>query len=240
MTAFGIIGMGKMGQAISALLETEFKSEFHTFDRLTTENEAQLRGCEVVIEFTTPEAAHGIIWHCISSGVPIVSGTTGWQEYHLDSIKNLCRQMNGKFLYASNFSIGMNITFALNRKLAKIMDEFPRFNVHVTEKHHVHKKDSPSGTAHSLIEDIVENNSRYKGFELNKKMRDPEKIPVTTIREGEIKGYHEIVWNSGDEQILLSHEAYDRKIFAQGAILAATWLKDKKPGVYTMRDVIHL
>ena len=240
MTSFGIIGMGKMGQAIATLLESEFKKEYHAFDRLTPENEAQLRSCEVAIEFTTPEASPGIIRHCISSGVPVVSGTTGWHEYHLDSIKKLCREMNGKFLYASNFSIGMNITFALNRKLAMIMEKYPQFKVHITEKHHIHKKDSPSGTAHSLIEDIIENNPRYLGFELNDKKNDQEKIPVTASREGEIKGYHEVAWNSGDEQILLSHEAYDRKIFAQGAILAAIWLRDKKPGVYTMRDIIHV
>ena len=238
MASFGIVGMGKMGQAITALLEGPQKASFHTFNRLTTHNEHLLKDSEIVIEFTTPDAAPDIITHCINDGIPIVSGTTGWHEYHLETIKNLCKQKQGKFMYASNFSIGMNITFAVNRKLAMIMNEFPQFKPSMLEKHHIHKKDSPSGTAYSLLEDIFENNPRYTGFDLNSKSPDDSKIPVTAIREGEIKGYHEVRWNSGLEQILLSHEAYDRKIFAEGAILAATWLKKQKPGIYTMRDLI--
>ena len=240
MASFGIIGMGKMGHAIAALLEGNEKASFHTFNRLSPENEHLLKQCEAVIEFTTAEASPGIIEHCITSGIPIVSGTTGWQEYHLEQIKNVCRQHKGKFLYASNFSIGMNITFALNRKLAAIIDAFPQFKASILEKHHIHKKDSPSGTAYSLLEDIIENHSRYDGFNLNQPSSDPEKINVTAIREGEIKGYHEVTWNSGLEEIKISHEAFDRKIFAEGALLAAGWLKDKKPGVYTMKDIIGL
>ncbi len=240
MPPFGIIGIGQMGQAIIAILEAQQNIEFHSFSRLLPQNQALLESCEVVLEFTTPEAAPSIIRHCITSGIPVVSGTTGWQEYHLETIKNLCRQVNGKFLYASNFSIGMNITFALNRKLAVIMNDFPQFSVSLSEKHHIHKKDSPSGTAYTLIEDIIENNSRYTGFELNNEMVDSDCIPVTAIREGEVKGFHKVEWSSGLEQIDLSHQAYDRKIFAEGAIHAATWLKNKKPGVYTMRDIIQL
>ena len=240
MTKFGIIGMGKMGHAISDLLESDKKVTFHTFNRLSNENQHLLRECKVVIEFTTADAAPGIIEHCILSDVPIVSGTTGWQEYHLDNIKKICKKHHGKFLFASNFSIGMNITFALNRTLASIMESFPQFKASILEKHHIHKKDSPSGTAYSLLEDIIENHSAYNGFELNRPVSDEEKIPVTAIREGEIKGYHEVSWNSGLEEIKLSHEAFDRKIFAEGAIVAANWLKDKAPGVYSMRDIIGL
>lgn len=240
MASFGIIGMGKMGHAIAALLESDHEGTFHTFSRISTENQDLLKQCDVVIEFTTSEASPGIIEHCIKSGIPIVSGTTGWQEYHLERIKKVCQMHNGKFLYASNFSIGMNITFALNRKLATIIDAFPQFKASILEKHHIHKKDAPSGTAYTLMEDIIENHSRYDGFELNQSTNDPEKINVTAIREGEIKGYHEVSWNSGLEQIKIIHEAFDRKIFAEGAILAASWLKDKKPGIYTMRDLIGL
>jgi 4-hydroxy-tetrahydrodipicolinate reductase len=240
MTSFGIIGMGKMGHAIAASLEADQKASYHTFNRISPENQHLLKQCEVVIEFTTSEASPGIIEHCIMSGIPIVSGTTGWQEYHLERIKKVCHSNNGKFLYASNFSIGMNITFALNRKLAAIIDAFPQFKASILEKHHIHKKDAPSGTAFSLIEDITENNSHYDGFEMNQPESDPKKIKVTAIREGEIKGYHEVAWNSGLEQIKICHEAFDRKIFAEGAILAASWLKNKKPGIYTMRDIIGL
>jgi len=240
MASLGIIGMGKMGHAIAALLEADHKATFHTFNRISGENQHILKQCDVVIEFTTPEASPGIIEHCIMTGIPIVSGTTGWQEYHLERIKKVCQMHHGKFLYASNFSIGMNITFALNRKLATIIDAFPQFKASILEKHHIHKKDAPSGTAYTLIEDIIENHSRYDGFEMNKSVNEPKKINVTAIREGEIKGYHEVSWNSGLEEIKISHEAFDRKIFAEGAILAATWLKGKKPGIYTMRDIIGL
>ena len=240
MKTIGIIGMGKMGQAIKAILETHDTVDFHTFNRLSADNQASLKTCKVVIEFTTPDAAPGIISHCIASGIPVVSGTTGWQEYHLETIKNECKKSNGKFLYASNFSIGMNVTFALNRKLAMIMNAFPQYLPQIIEKHHIHKKDSPSGTAYTLLEDIISNHSGYSGFDLNKNHVEPGMIPVTAIREGEIKGYHEVKWSSGLEQILISHEAFDRKIFAQGAILAAQWLADKKPGIYTMRDIISV
>src|SRR5687768_6390208 len=143
MVSFGLVGMGKMGQAISTILSDDHTTDFHIFNRLTPDLQNLLKECEVVIEFTTAEAAPGIIRHCIESGVPIVSGTTGWQEYHLKTIKNLCLARHGKFLFASNFSIGMNITFALNSKLAAIMNSFPQFKAAITEKHHIHKKDSP-------------------------------------------------------------------------------------------------
>lgn len=238
MTTIGVIGLGKMGTAISNLLDTDPNVKFYTFNRLSGANQAQLKACDVVIEFTTPEAAPDVISQCISSDVPVVSGTTGWQEYHLETIKKLCLQRRSKFFYASNFSIGMNITFAINRRLSSMMNDYPQFNASLIEKHHIHKKDSPSGTAYTLIEDIISTNSRYKGFTLNVQPTDDEKIPVTAIREGEIKGYHEVSWNSGLEKVLISHEAFDRRIFAQGAVLAAQWLKNAKPGVYTMKDII--
>lgn len=232
--------MGKMGQAISDLLALDHKSDFHVFPRLTPDNQATLKECEVVIEFTTSEAAPGIIRTCIEAGIPIVSGTTGWQEYHLKSVKNLCLERKGKFLYASNFSIGMNIVFALNRKLASILHTFPQFEASILEKHHIHKKDSPSGTAFSLIDGIIESHSRYNGFTLNTHTHEPDKIATTAIREGDIKGYHEVAWDSGSERILISHEAFDRRIFAEGAVLGATWLKKQPPGFYTMKDIIDV
>ncbi|HUR30024.1 MAG TPA: dihydrodipicolinate reductase C-terminal domain-containing protein, partial [Saprospiraceae bacterium] len=114
------------------------------------------------------------------------------------------------------------------------------FHAALLEKHHIHKKDAPSGTAYLLLEDIIANHSGYEGFILDSDTTDAQKIPVKAIREGEIKGYHEVKWNSGLEQILISHEAFDRKIFAEGAILAANWLIDKKPGVYSMKDIIGI
>ncbi len=244
MRRFGIIGMGKMGQAIAAILSSENKLQFDTFNRISNDNETKLKACDVIIEFTTPEAAPGIIKHCIESGIPIVSGTTGWQEYHLHSIIKLCQSKQGKFLYASNFSIGMNITFALNRRLALIMNDYPQYSASIKEIHHIHKKDSPSGTAYTLISDIVDQHKRYTDFELssdsNPAASEQSILPVQSIREGEVKGVHEVTWTSDSEKITISHEAFDRKIFAEGAIMAAGWLIDQKPGVYTMRDIIEL
>jgi 4-hydroxy-tetrahydrodipicolinate reductase len=242
MTKFGIVGMGKMGQALSAILAIEKEHKFHAFNRVTNDNSALLKSCDVVIEFTTPDAAPVIIKHCIEAGIPIVSGTTGWQEYHLHSIIKLCQSKHGKFLYASNFSIGMNITFALNRRLALIMNDYPQFIPSIKEIHHIHKKDSPSGTAHRLIEDIIDQHRKYDNFELNQPQpsADDTMLSVESIREGEVKGYHEVTWRSSSEEIKISHEAFDRKIFAEGAIMAATWLADHKPGVYTMKDIIDL
>ncbi len=242
MTKFGIVGMGKMGQALSAILANEKEHQFHTFNRITTDNQALLKSCDVIIEFTTPEAAPGIIRHCIDNGIAIVSGTTGWQEYHLHSIIKLCHSKHGKFLYASNFSIGMNITFALNRRLAMIMNDYPQFKASIKEIHHIHKKDSPSGTAHRLIEDIIDQHKRYDNFDLvNRQTQDDGSIlHVNAIREGEVKGYHEVTWKSDSEEIKISHEAFDRKIFAEGAIMAASWLVSRKAGVYTMSDIIDL
>jgi 4-hydroxy-tetrahydrodipicolinate reductase len=242
MARIGIVGMGKMGQALATILSQSEEHQFHTFNRITTDQQAQLASCDVVIEFTTPEAAPGIIRHCIESGIAIVSGTTGWQEYHIHSIIKLCQMKHGKFLYASNFSIGMNITFALNRRLATIMNHYPQFKVSVKEIHHIHKKDSPSGTAHTLIGDIIDLHERYNNFELNPGhvTTDEDVLPVQALREGEVKGYHEVSWNSGSEEIKISHEAFDRKIFAEGAIMAAAWLTGQRAGVYTMKDIIQL
>jgi 4-hydroxy-tetrahydrodipicolinate reductase len=242
MASIGIIGMGKMGQAIAALLETRPELKGHTFHRISPENKPILQACDVVIEFTTPEAAPGVIQQCLELRIPVVSGTTGWHEYHLESILGYCRQHQSTFLYATNFSIGMNIVFALNQKLADVMQGLPQFKPSVKEIHHMHKKDSPSGTAYTLMEGILTHQLHYTGFVVNADPKNvPEdKLPVTAIREGEVKGYHEVKWNSGAEQVMISHEAFDRRIFAEGAVMAALWLAQKPKGIYTMRDILQM
>ncbi|MDQ3017684.1 MAG: 4-hydroxy-tetrahydrodipicolinate reductase [Bacteroidota bacterium] len=242
MSVIGIIGRGKMGQAIEALLELDPDTQFHVFSRLSEQNLPFLKACNAVIEFTTPEAAPDIIRTCLTAQIPVISGTTGWHEFHLDQIIKLTQDTEGRFLYASNFSVGMNITFALNRRLIAIMNQFKQFIPSIREVHHIHKKDAPSGTALTLIDDIIGFHSAYTGYELNNASDpiDEDKFSVTAIREGEVKGYHEVSWNSGLEKISISHEAFDRKIFAAGAIMAANWLKDQQPGVYTMKDIIRL
>ena len=242
MTSIGIVGMGKMGQAIASLLGTRPELQCHPFQRISPENKPILKTCDVVIEFTTPEAAPGVIRQCLELNIPVVSGTTGWHEYHLESILGYCRQHQSTFLYATNFSIGMNIIFALNQKLADVMQGLPQFRPSIKEIHHIHKKDSPSGTAYTLMEGILAQQLRYTGFVVNADANNvpADKLPVTAIREGEVKGYHEVTWNSGAEQITISHEAFDRRIFAEGAVMAALWLAQKPKGIYTMRDILQL
>jgi len=136
----------------------------------------------------------------------------------------------------------MNITFALNRRLAEVMSGLPQFHPSLKEIHHIHKKDSPSGTAYTLIEDILNYHPQYNGFELNGDTKNPSpgKLPVNAVREGEVKGFHQVSWNSGLEQITIAHEAFDRRIFAEGAVMAALWLYAQPTGIYTMKDIIRM
>ena len=240
MLTLGIVGLGRMGQEIVGLLEQHEDLRFQAFSRLSGDSIPLLKQCDVVIEFTTPEAAPEVIRTCISQGVPVVSGTTGWHEYHLESILSYCKQKQGKFLYATNFSIGMNIVFALNAKLADVLSDYKQFKPSLKELHHIHKKDMPSGTAYTLLEDIMKQQPEYTGISLNQPASESHLIPVKAIREGEIKGIHEVKWDSGEEEISLRHEAFDRSIFASGAIMAAMWLNKQPHGIYTMRDIIKI
>ncbi|HJW30689.1 MAG TPA: 4-hydroxy-tetrahydrodipicolinate reductase [Saprospiraceae bacterium] len=236
----GIIGMGRMGQAIATQIESVQHLHFHPFERLSTDRLASLKTCDVAIEFTTPEAAPEVIRTCLKAGIPTVSGTTGWHEYHLEEILTFCRNTGGKLLYATNFSIGMNVVFALNEKLAGLLEAYPEFKPAVQEIHHIHKKDMPSGTAYTLIEQIMKEQPKYERINLNHAQDDQSNaIPVTAIREGEVKGIHEVTWDSGLEKITLTHEARDRGIFAAGAISAARWLISQPKGIYTMKDFIQ-
>jgi 4-hydroxy-tetrahydrodipicolinate reductase len=239
MNTIGMIGMGRMGQSIASQLEGVSGLRFEPFYRLHKGDENRLKTCDVVIEFTTPEAAPGVIRQCMHAGIPVVSGTTGWHEYHLQSILTLRSQLGVKFLYATNFSIGMNIVFALNAKLAGALKGYPAFVPSLQEVHHIHKKDAPSGTAFTLLGQIIDQRADYTGFALNQPA-DQHEISVTAVREGEVKGYHEVTWQSGGERITIAHEAFDRSIFASGAIAAAQWLHHQPAGVYTMQDIIHL
>lgn len=242
MTTVGIVGLGKMGQAIASILGNRKDLKSHSFHRISAENTEKLKTCDVVIEFTIAEAAPGVIRQCLDLGIPVVSGTTGWHEYNLDSILSHCKQKHGTFLYATNFSVGMNIVFALNRKLAEVMSDLPEFKPSIKEIHHIHKKDSPSGTAYTLIEDILTRLPHYNGFTHNQEEENlpADKIPVTSIREGEVKGFHQVAWSSGAEQVIIAHEALDRSIFAEGAVMAALWLSRQPRGIYTMKDILNI
>jgi len=239
-----LIGYGKMGRTIEAL----GSQQGHSFpvindgDKRPLLREDQRAEIGAAIEFSTPEAAPQNIRECIQMGIPVVSGTTGWNE-RIPEIEAYCKEKNGTFFYASNFSIGVNILFALNKKLAEIMDQFPEYTISMSEVHHVHKQDAPSGTALTLAKQILEANSHVNNWFL-KTDNDPGgakvgRLPIEAIREGEVLGKHSLLYESPMDSIILSHHAKTREAFAAGALLAASFIKDKK-GIYGMPDLLNL
>lgn len=229
-------------------IETLGKIQGHSFPVIIDEHNRELlsgshlKGVDAAIEFTTPAVAPGNIMECIKLGVPVVSGTTGWNEKSAD-IERYCVEKNGTLFYASNFSIGVNILFAMNQKLAEIMDQFPEYLVSMSEVHHVHKKDAPSGTAISLAEQILQAKNQINSWYLTGSDRTPEEgtdsLPIEAIREGEVKGKHSIFYESELDSITLSHDAKTRDAFAAGALLAATFIANKN-GVFGMQDLLKI
>lgn len=183
---------------------------------------------EVAIEFTMPATAVGNMLRCMETGIPVVCGTTGWYTDY-EKVVAECKAKGGRLFTATNFSIGMNIMFALNERLAALMAGRDDYSVSISETHHIHKLDAPSGTAITLQEQIVENG-----------MRKAESVPIASFREGEVPGTHTVVYDSEIDTITLTHEAHSRKGLALGALLAAEFLAKAKPGVYTMKDMLRV
>jgi 4-hydroxy-tetrahydrodipicolinate reductase len=191
---------------------------------------------DVVIEFTGPDAAFRNIEACLQAGVPVVSGTTGWLS-RFDEARELCLKLNGGLFYASNFSIGVNLFFELNSRLAQLMGSYPGYSVRIEEIHHTRKKDAPSGTALTLANQVTEENENISGW-------SPELIPandqiaMTSIREGNVTGIHSVVYVSDQDKITIRHEAFNRIGFAVGAVSAAEYMVGRK-GIHTMKDLIN-
>ena len=226
----GIIGYGKMGKAI----EKVAIDRGHLISFKTNKCDLNfINDVDVTIEFSTPESAFTNIKNCIDSNVPVVSGTTGWLE-DLDDIKKLCDKKNGSFLYASNFSLGANLFFELNKKLAHLMSDKNQYKTSIDETHHIHKLDRPSGTAITLADDII-SNSRYKNWELDSSSKD--KININSSREKEVNGVHKVVYSSENDIISIKHEALNRNGFALGAVISAEWLVNKK-GCFSISDML--
>lgn len=193
----------------------------------------------VAIEFSTPATALENINLCFDMNIPVVCGTTGWYE-HLNDVKARCKKENQVLFYAPNFSIGMNIMFMLNKQLAKITEKYD-YKLSLTETHHIHKIDKPSGTAVRLAEDIIENNNNYNSWQLtvdNEQLTIDNVLPIDAIREGDVFGIHEVKAESDCDVIQVRHEAFSRKGFATGAVVAAEFLIGKK-GIYTMNDLLN-
>lgn len=228
-----LLGYGKMGKTIERLALERGHSIVLKIDKDDTE--IPINKAEVAIDFSLPEAAFDNISLCLNNHVPVVSGTTGWLEKYNDAVA-LCNQKQGAFLYASNYSLGVNIFFELNKKLAKMMQPFTDYEVKMEEIHHTRKLDAPSGTAITLAEGIIENTNNTK-WGLNETEKNT--VPIVAKRIGDVPGTHIINYNSIVDQIEIKHTAHNRDGFALGAIIAAEWLVGKK-GVYSMKDVLNM
>lgn len=192
---------------------------------------------DIAIEFSTPESAVNNYIECFKSGIPVVSGTTGWLN-QWESIAESVKEHDAAFLYASNFSIGVNLFMSLNKYLAEIMNPFDSYNPDINEIHHIHKLDAPSGTAITLANDMIE--KLYRKVKWVKGRADsPEELSITSERIGEVPGIHTITYSSDIDEITITHSALDRRGFAMGAVLAAEFLIGKK-GILSMKDLLKL
>ena len=232
-----LIGYGKMGRTIEEIAisrghEIVLKIDVSNAEDLTQEN---LKKADVAIEFTTPDSAVDNYRLCFSSGVPVVSGTTGWLS-RKEEVEEACREQEGCFFYASNFSLGVNLFFELNRKLARMMNAFDQYNISMTEVHHIHKLDVPSGTAISLAEDIIGEVKRIDTWTIDE-LKSQAELPIHAIREGEVPGIHTVKYDSEVDFIEITHNAKSRRGFAFGAVLAAEFCKGRK-GILSMKNLL--
>lgn len=232
-----LIGYGKMGKTIEQIALSRGHQIVSIVD-INNPEEFQsdnFKSADVAIEFTTPATAFDNYMKSFAAGVPVVSGTTGWLD-RIDKIKEKCANEGKTFFYASNFSIGVNIFFALNKHLAKIMNNFPAYDISMTETHHIHKLDAPSGTAITLAEGIIENVDRKERWTLET-AQQPTDLPIHAIREGEVPGIHEITYESDVDYISIKHDAKSRAGFALGAVVAAEFTAGKT-GFLGMDDML--
>ncbi len=232
-----IIGFGKMGKTIEQLaLEKGYKIvlkvDSNNADSWTNE---QLQQADVAIEFTRPENAVINIIRSFESQVPIISGTTGWLE-HLPQVQQKCKALQGGFFYASNFSVGVNIFFEMNKILAKMMNQNQNYNVAIEEIHHTQKLDAPSGTAITIAEDILEQLKRKSKW-VKEESQEENELPIYSKRIDKVPGTHIIQYESLIDTIEIKHTAHSRVGFAKGALMAAEWMVNKK-GIYGMKDML--
>lgn len=240
-----LIGFGKMGQTIQRLAEEAGDSIVLTID---LENKADftkenLQKADVAIEFTRPETAFENIKKCMEAGIPVVSGTTGWSN-KMQAVKTICIENKGAFFYSSNYSIGVNIFFAVNKYLAKLMATQSQYDVRMEEVHHLQKLDHPSGTGITLAEGILENiewKSQWQAFMQTASEEafspDANTLPIISKREGNVPGTHIVTWKSEVDTLEISHVAHSREGFAAGALAAARWLIGKQ-GCFGMQDML--
>jgi 4-hydroxy-tetrahydrodipicolinate reductase len=234
-----LIGYGKMGKEIDAIAQTRGHKTALIIDidnrhELTIEN---LQKCDVAIEFTIPATAVENYFTCFEAGIPVVSGTTGWLDKK-EEVHKKCNETNGTFFYGSNFSVGVNLFFELNKKLAELISGQDNYGIEMTEVHHTKKLDAPSGTAISLAEDILKILPGKTGW-VNDKTPSENEINIKSERRGTITGIHSIKYESETDFIEITHSAKNRKGFALGAVLAAEYCLENK-GILSMKDLLKI
>jgi 4-hydroxy-tetrahydrodipicolinate reductase len=232
-----LIGYGKMGKIIETVAVSRghqivMKIDLENINAFTKENFSDV---DVAIEFTGPHTALENVLKCISFHTPVVCGSTGWLD-KIEEVENCCTAENGSFIYASNFSVGVNIFFEVNKRLAQLMEGQTQYDISIKEIHHTQKKDAPSGTAISLAEQVMANNSLKKTW-VNQKSNLANELFIESERTDPYPGLHEVKYSSEIDDIIITHNAHNRNGFALGAVLAAEYIKDKK-GIFTMKDVL--
>ena len=232
-----LIGYGKMGKAIEAIALQKghnivLKIDIDNIEERSNEN---LKKCDVAIEFTTPDNAVKNILQCFDAGIPVVCGTTGWLQ-RLEEVKQICKEKEGTFLTSTNFSIGVNIFFEINKFAATLMNPQKEYDVSIEEIHHTEKKDSPSGTAITIAEQILQQIDRKTRW-VNNAANNKQDLAIISKRIDPAAGTHKIIYSSSVDDIEIIHTAHNRQGFAKGAILAAEFLQGKN-GIFTMKDVL--
>ncbi|PQV46881.1 dihydrodipicolinate reductase [Jejuia pallidilutea] len=229
-----LLGYGRMGQTIEKIA---LNRGHNIVLRIDKDDEGyDITKADVAIDFSIPSVAFKNISNCLNNNVPVVSGTTGWLADY-DKAIALCKEKNGAFIYASNFSLGVNIFFELNKVLAKMMGNLEQYNVSMEEIHHTKKLDAPSGTAITLAEGIIENNKNYNAWKLDEGAE--KTIPVVAKRIEDVPGTHTVNYKSDVDTITIEHIAHNRQGFALGAVVAAEWLVGKH-GIFSMNDVLNI
>lgn len=228
-----LLGYGKMGKVIEAIAVERGHNITLKVDANTPE--FQLNNIDVAIDFSVPTAAVKNISRCLNQGIPVISGTTGWLK-HYPEVVDLCQAKNGSFLYASNFSIGVNILFEINTQLSALMAKHSNYIAAIEEIHHTQKLDAPSGTAITLAETIIKN-SNFNNWSLDSNNND--ELQITAKRIENVPGTHEITYTSEVDTLSIKHTAHNRQGFGLGAVIAAEWIIGKK-GVFSMKDVLNI
>jgi len=235
-----LLGYGRMGRLIEKMAADAGDEVIAAIHSVNAEKigAREYEEAEVLIDFSLPDAALRFIPRFLKAGVPVVSGTTGWKEGQIEYLKKVASEHHSALLYAPNFSVGVNVFFALNEYLAQIMRKVDGYDVRIEEIHHIHKKDAPSGTARALAEEILAYNDKKMRW-VNSESKRPEELEIISKREDEVPGTHVISYQSDSDRITLRHEAFSREGFARGALLAARWITGKE-GIFTMNDVLGI